>query len=80
MHQKMSKYSISEDALQLFRHGFLFEGLCEVVLVVLGILAHVGLAMFICCFGGSLVVFVPLAFSQDGLVLHLHCTVLSTLT
>ena len=37
--------------------------------------------MFIaCCFGGSLVVFVPLAFSQDGLVPHLHCTALSTLT
>ena len=38
MHQKMS-YSISEDALQLFRHGFVFEGFCEVVLFVLGILA-----------------------------------------
>ena len=41
------------------------------------------LAMFIaCCLEGGLVVFVfaPLAFSQDGLVPHLHCAVLLTLT
>ena len=49
------------------------------VLVVLDMLAM--LAMFIaCCLAGRLVVFAPLAFSQDGLVPHLHCAVLLTLT